>query len=69
MITVPVGVALLRMVFSPDPVGTRWSGTAELWLDPSGDEARRSDCTITLTADGLEYTWAFEGVGLRLTSR
>jgi hypothetical protein len=57
------------MVFSPDPVGTRWSGTAELWLDPSGDEARRSDCTITLTADGLEYTWAFEGVGLRLTSR
>jgi hypothetical protein len=49
------------MLPPPDLVGTRWSGAAELWLDPSGDEAQRSDCTITLTADGLQYTWAFEG--------
>ena len=26
--------------------GTQWSGTNELWLDPSGDEADKSEATL-----------------------
>lgn len=41
--------------------GTKWVGTAELWLDPLGDEVVRSDCTITVADDALRYTWSHEG--------
>jgi hypothetical protein len=40
---------------------THWTGAAELWLDPLGDEAQRSDCTITVEADGIRYTWSYQG--------
>ena len=47
-------------------VGTRWSGTSELWLDPLGDEAARSECTLTVErrddAYAVLYTWAHDGV-------
>ena len=41
--------------------GTRWTGTAELWLDPLGDDAQRCDCTIAIDADAVRYTWSHEG--------
>lgn len=44
-----------------DLAGTRWIGTAELWLDPLGDAVLRSDCTISLEADVVRYTWSHEG--------
>jgi len=40
--------------------GTRWIGTAELWLDPLGDEVARSDCTIAVDDDVVSYTWRHE---------
>lgn len=40
---------------------TRWRGSAELWLDPLGDIASRSDGTISITGNTVEYTWAYEG--------
>jgi len=49
------------MVTFADMQGTRWKGTAELWLDPLGDQAVRSDCTITVEPDGITYTWSHEG--------
>ena len=45
--------------------GTRWSGAAELWLDPLGDQAVRSDCTFSVEADALRYTWSHEGTSHR----
>lgn len=44
-----------------DLAGTRWKGRGELWLDPLGDEVVRSDCTISVSADGIRYTWSHEG--------
>ncbi|MCG8424885.1 MAG: hypothetical protein MJE77_43930 [Proteobacteria bacterium] len=44
-----------------DLQGTRWAGKAELWLDPLGDKAERSDCTIAVEADVVRYTWSHEG--------
>lgn len=44
--------------------GTTWAGIAELWLDPLGDEAVRSDCTIAVIANVVSYTWSHEGQGL-----
>ncbi len=44
-----------------DLLGTRWTGTAELWLDPLGDEVVRSDCTISVDAHVVRYTWSHEG--------
>ncbi len=41
--------------------GTKWAGSAELWLDPLGDQASRSDCTVTVAGDGVVYTWSHEG--------
>jgi len=41
-----------------DLEGTTWTGDAELWLDPLGDEAERSACTIRVEADAVRYEWA-----------
>ena len=41
--------------------GTRWEGTAELWLDPLGDDVVRSDCTISVDAHVVRYTGSHEG--------
>lgn len=41
--------------------GTRWVGTAELWLDPLGDDVTRSDCTISVEDNVVSYTWSHEG--------
>ena len=39
-------------------VGTRWTGTGELWLDPEGNEAKRCECTIAVPAgDGPPWGW------------
>jgi hypothetical protein len=40
--------------------GTSWSGSAELWLDPLGDEASRSECTISVDDATVRYTWSHE---------
>lgn len=40
--------------------GTRWKGTAELWLDPLGNEAERSDCTVSVHSQVVSYTWSQE---------
>ena len=40
---------------------TRWAGTAELWLDPLGDDVVRSDCTISIDTGVVRYTWSHEG--------
>jgi hypothetical protein len=44
-----------------DLAGTRWSGQAELWLDPAGDQAARSDCSVELEGDAVRYRWSHEG--------
>lgn len=44
-----------------DLEGTRWSGRAELWLDPLGNEAKTSDCTIAIDQGVVSYTWSYEG--------
>jgi len=49
------------MTTLPELDGTDWAGTAELWLDPLGDEVVRSDCAVQLGADGLRYTWSHDG--------
>lgn len=41
--------------------GSRWTGTAELWLDPLGHEAHVSPCTIELDRAAVRYTWAHQG--------
>ena len=41
--------------------GSTWTGEAELWLDPLGDEARRSACTIAIEPSAVRYTWSYEG--------
>lgn len=40
---------------------TRWEGSAELWVDPLGDEVERSECTIAVDGDVVRYTWSREG--------
>ncbi|MEZ5419306.1 MAG: hypothetical protein R2708_18480 [Vicinamibacterales bacterium] len=47
--------------------GSRWLGTAELWLDPLGNEAQTSPCTIELERDEVRYTWAYQGAPHRGT--
>jgi hypothetical protein len=49
--------------------GTRSTGTAELWLDPLGDDVVRSDCTISVDAHVVRYTWSHEGEGRMICSR
>jgi hypothetical protein len=40
--------------------GTSWRGTAELWLDPLGDDVVRSDCTMSVSESAVRYTWSHE---------
>lgn len=44
-----------------DLEGTKWKGSCELWLDPLGNEAIRSDCTMRIEGGALHYTWSHEG--------
>lgn len=41
--------------------GTEWVGTGELWLDPLGNEAIRHECTLSVAAGSVRYTWVYEG--------
>jgi hypothetical protein len=40
---------------------TRWTGTSELWLDPAGNTALTSDCSIAVVPNGITYSWSYEG--------
>ena len=40
---------------------TTWTGKAELWLDPLGNEAEVCECTMAVTADELSYRWSYQG--------
>jgi len=40
---------------------TEWAGRAELWLDPLGDDVTRSECTASIAANVLRYTWSHDG--------
>lgn len=55
-----------REVFSK-LAGSDWDGLAELWLDPAGNDADKSACTLHVEADRLEYTWSREGTEHRGT--
>lgn len=44
-----------------DLIGSRWRGTAELWLDPAGNTAQTSGCTLEVRPDALSYAWEYEG--------
>ena len=41
--------------------GSRWSGAAELWLDPLGDSVQQSECTLTIVTNVVRYTWVYDG--------
>ena len=41
--------------------GTAWVGSGELWLDPDGNEAHRYECSLTVDATKVSYTWSHEG--------
>lgn len=41
--------------------GSKWRGSAELWLDPLGNDVFRSDCTLTVDGNVIRYTWSHEG--------
>jgi len=45
----------------PDLSGSTWSGRAELWLDPAGNDALTCDCTLRIEPDSVTYTWSYEG--------
>ena len=49
------------MTTSGDLAGTSWKGTAELWLDPLGNVAATSECTVKVGESEVSYTWAYEG--------
>ena len=40
--------------------GSRWTGKTELWLDPFGNDAALSDCTITVGEGAVSYTWSHD---------
>ena len=42
-------------------VGTEWTGSGELWLDPEGNIVDRCDCALRIGSDALHYTWSYEG--------
>lgn len=44
-----------------DLQGTHWTGSAELWLDPLGNDVQRCDCTLSVEAGVVRYTWSHEG--------
>lgn len=48
---------------------TRWTGSAELWLDPLGDVASHSDATISITGTAVDYTWTYEGAPVSSSCR
>ncbi|MEM9897705.1 MAG: hypothetical protein AAF789_15215 [Bacteroidota bacterium] len=39
---------------------SKWKGTAELWLDPAGNNADVSECTLQIETNVLSYTWVYE---------
>jgi len=41
--------------------GIKWSGSGELWLDPQGNNVDLYDCTLSIEADVLHYTWLYKG--------
>lgn len=41
--------------------GSAWRGSAELWLDPLGNDAFRSDCAMSISKNVVSYTWSHEG--------
>jgi len=41
--------------------GAPLTGKGELWLDPLGNEAKLSECSITVSDDALSYSWSYEG--------
>lgn len=41
--------------------GTRWKGSAALWVDPLGDQAERSECTLAIEDGTVRYTWSRKG--------
>ena len=49
------------MVTLEELAGTHWTGKAELWLDPSGDSADLSDCTLAVESGAIRYTWSHDG--------
>lgn len=40
---------------------TEWIGAAELWLDPEGNDADLSECSMAIEANALSYQWSFKG--------
>ena len=44
-----------------DLEGTRWTGKCELYLDPEGNSAVTSDCTVAVDDAVVHYTWSHEG--------
>jgi hypothetical protein len=44
-----------------DLTGTEWTGPAELWLDPFGNEAEQSAATLSISGDGVSYSWSYQG--------
>jgi hypothetical protein len=47
--------------WAQEHTGSEWAGSAELWIDPAGNEVETSDATLQVRADGVEYTWAWRG--------
>ena len=47
--------------FLAQHAGSAWSGPAELWIDPLGNDTETSDATLHVDGDRLRYTWAFRG--------
>lgn len=44
-----------------DLAGTSWQGHSELFLDPLGNDAHMSACTLHVEPDGVRYSWEHEG--------
>ncbi len=45
-----------------DHKDTSWSGKSELWVDPTGNNAEISDATLSVSDDGIVYTWVYKEV-------
>ncbi len=43
-----------------DVAGSKWRGSAELWLDPLGDEVMRCACTVEVEEGVVRYGWSFK---------
>jgi hypothetical protein len=41
--------------------GSKWTGSSELWVDPSGNEGETSDATLQVGQNIITYTWAYKG--------